>query len=683
MSKDVLNLNIRTIFFEDDNKYIIPIYQRNYAWTYKQISQLIRDVADYRLKNNDHYYIGTLVTYKKGECLYEVIDGQQRLTTLTLLLDVLKANNNKIDFFKYKNILAFESRKDSSDTLDMFYTKPLANVEEYKTEIVNGFKDCKKALKTILKEVQLTEEDFFNYLFEKVIIFRVEVPADTDLNHYFEIMNNRGEQLEKHEILKSYFLDAFVDDNTQDKDSSYAFSQIWEKCEVMEEYIQMQFDTDSSKPEKDIRSKIFGTDTTKETRWNHLQNQEKVFDALRIPPELTTDSSDEPSIKDVYDNPLAFDFGLVNPDSNKKKTRFNSVVTFPNFLLIVLRIYTQNNSIALDDKNLIDNFKKYTDKKDSEFSKGFIYCLLRCKYLFDKYIIKRDNTTDSWSLKRLYMTSESTNYKMVFSYSEQEEDDDDTELANIGKRITQILSMFHVSQPSQGYKYWIYAALKYLYYDENKNIRQEESINAKEYLSFLEELAKAYFFDRYVSAKPSNFDTIIDDNNCVSKNNAYQLHNLTYDAEVENFVFNYLDYLLWVDYISPERKYFGKKVKNENGSELVLPTIDDGNIRKYEFGFHSSVEHYYPQHPIDNPDVTVPNVDNFGNLCLISGSKNSRLSNHLPLAKKDFYIHAGIDSIKQRVMMEYKTWSENEIDEHGFIMEQILLEQKRTDTKFY
>ena len=41
------------------------------------------------------------------------------------------------------------------------------------------------------------------YLFEKVVIVRFQVPKDTDLNHYFEIMNSRGEQLEKHEILKS------------------------------------------------------------------------------------------------------------------------------------------------------------------------------------------------------------------------------------------------------------------------------------------------------------------------------------------------------------------------------------------------------------------------------------------------------------------------------------------------
>lgn len=72
-------------------------------------------------------------------------------------------------------------------------------------------------------------------------------------------------------------------------------------------------------------------------------------------------------------------------------------------------------------------------------------------------------------------------------------------------------------------------------------------------------------------------------------------------------------------------------------------------------------------------------LDNFGNLCLISGSKNSRLSNFMPAAKKDYYTGSPtIDSIKQRIMMEYDDWDinggncKNEIEEHGNKMIDIL-----------
>ena len=59
-------------------------------------------------------------------------------------------------------------------------------------------------------------QDFADYLFSHVQIIKVEVPPDTDLNHYFEIMNNRGEQLEKHEILKAQMmsvLNTITDEN--------------------------------------------------------------------------------------------------------------------------------------------------------------------------------------------------------------------------------------------------------------------------------------------------------------------------------------------------------------------------------------------------------------------------------------------------------------------------------------
>jgi uncharacterized protein with ParB-like and HNH nuclease domain len=60
---------------------------------------------------------------------------------------------------------------------------------------------------------KLSIDEFCNYFFEKVTILRILVPEDTDLNHYFEIMNSRGEQLEKHEILKAKMLEVLEDDN--------------------------------------------------------------------------------------------------------------------------------------------------------------------------------------------------------------------------------------------------------------------------------------------------------------------------------------------------------------------------------------------------------------------------------------------------------------------------------------
>lgn len=73
----------KTIF--SGNNYIIPLYQRAFAWSDKEISQLIDDVYGFAAEN---YYIGSLVVKSRKEG-YEVIDGQQRLTALYLLLNYL------------------------------------------------------------------------------------------------------------------------------------------------------------------------------------------------------------------------------------------------------------------------------------------------------------------------------------------------------------------------------------------------------------------------------------------------------------------------------------------------------------------------------------------------------------------------------------------------------------------
>lgn len=87
-----------------------------------------------------------------------------------------------------------------------------------------------------------------------------------------------------------------------------------------------------------------------------------------------------------------------------------------------------------------------------------------------------------------------------------------------------------------------------------------------------------------------------------------------------------------------------------------------GKAGSFSFTNRSSVEHYYPQNPMDGeafgqPSELPEGVDTFGNLCLISHNQNSRLSNFMPEAKKDFYKRAkSTESLKQAIMMSYKSW---------------------------
>ena len=136
-------LTVSQLLKED---YIIPLYQRNFAWTYDEIEQLIVDVADACVEKKDAYYIGTLVVDADNK----IIDGQQRTTALTLIALVLK----KYDKYDSDRIhLTFEARKASDETLEELLKYVKKSNEEVKFDSSNelsiGFNNAVRALKKV------------------------------------------------------------------------------------------------------------------------------------------------------------------------------------------------------------------------------------------------------------------------------------------------------------------------------------------------------------------------------------------------------------------------------------------------------------------------------------------------------------------------------------------------------
>ena len=636
--------NIKELFSSDD--YVIPIYQRNYEWGEPQITQLIQDIVDYIVKDNNRYYIGSLIAYERkleGGVIYETIDGQQRLTTLTILLSVIKKEYPSIELSWYKKLnLSFDSRIIASNTLSYLFNGESLDNKECNVPIQQGYYDVKKSLAKILADNKLTIKNFCEYFFEKVTILRVLVPEDTDLNHYFEIMNSRGEQLEKHEILKAKMLEILEDDNLK-----YAFNLIWEATSNMEKYVQYGFSVAQ-------RDELFGKND-----WNNLVGKEDVYQKLQIPTANQT-TEETLTIRELLTK-TAEPISDNSSTTDESPERFNTIINFANFLLHILRIQTKSD-VPLDDKRLLELFEPFLKK---DFVKEFGYNLLKGKFFFDKYIIKREFTkgTDHWSLKKLKRyDGNKVSYVNTFDADDKETND------GTNREILMLLSMFHVSNPTLVYKHWLNASLKFVFEYSGSDL-------ANDYKTYLENLAKAFLNDRYLADEPKDFFEIIYKNNGEQKNSTtdIDLNKLNQGTAVENFIFNYLDYLLWQDYRTTQN-YF--KIESD-------VAFSDNRIKDFEYTFRSSVEHYYPQNPIDeNFKLKEPDdvwLNNFGNLCLISGSKNSRLSNFMPAAKKDYYTGSPtIDSIKQRIMMEYEQWDTNgsnninEIEEHSIKMIELL-----------
>ena len=120
------------------------------------------------------YYIGTLVTYKRDENIFEVIDGQQRLTTIYIILRALGIET-------IANCLTYSARKASAMTIE----KMPKFGEEKDQGIVDGFNYAKEAIKDIVGKEKVNIEAFKDFFLNKVHIIHYRVPKDVDLNHYF------------------------------------------------------------------------------------------------------------------------------------------------------------------------------------------------------------------------------------------------------------------------------------------------------------------------------------------------------------------------------------------------------------------------------------------------------------------------------------------------------------------
>ena len=646
-----------------NDSYIIPMYQRNYAWEEGEITQLIQDVVDYQKEHpNSPYYIGTLVVHRREDGKYETIDGQQRLTTLTLLAAGLK--KQKVDVINFKwpeqpNI-TFENRENSRLTFEAIFKETPNNIakDSINPALFNGYQIIERELPKLLKQHHVDRAAFATYLLNNVQIMRVEVPHDTDLNHYFEIMNSRGEQLEKHEVLKANLLSVLengIDDVEEKAKSKACLYLIWEACANMERYVQAGFSLEQ-------RNAVFGAKD-----WCSLSA--KSFDDLvtKLNPTQKSGGAEykadpdfqSPTLSEIINSSIAPD------DKEKEKNedapqRFNSVINFPNFLLQVLRIYlnalkcgsssTSIVEVPLDDKRLLGIFQEHLlqgDQNNVERVKRFAFALLRCKYLYDHYVIKREfiKDKDGWSLKRYKWNDSNKAASYVNTFGAEEESSAEN------RTVLMLLAAFHVSTPSQAYKHWLSGAVNWLY-------QQNQPIRVESYRSALELLAKAFMRDRFlVTTDKKEYSEIIYANQGQPKSDCpdykTMVECLSYGEIENNFVFNYLDYLLW------------KQKK-------------DARITNFEFTFRSSVEHFYPQHPFDgHPKWREEPLNAFGNLCLISHSKNSRLSNNTPQAKRDHYAQGLIDSIKQYLMMKAmekgNRWSQDTMWEHQNEMVDVII----------
>ena len=230
-----------------NKKYSVNYYQREYRWGRKQIEQLIDDLTisfgdsfDRNkavelddIENFDYYYMGTIIVTGNQD-VKSIIDGQQRLTSMTLLMIALNNLHKKYA----DNGVGFQ------DLTPLIYSSRLnkksfnINVPEwnacldalFKNEVFNA-SDAVESVQNICKRYNdLIEllEDYFDgdgdkialfaaWLIYKIIFIKITTPSEQDAHKVFVSMNDRGLSLNTSEMLKGYLLSEIKDDAQRNK----------------------------------------------------------------------------------------------------------------------------------------------------------------------------------------------------------------------------------------------------------------------------------------------------------------------------------------------------------------------------------------------------------------------------------------------------------------------------------
>lgn len=619
-------LSIDQIYNGERAIYEVPIYQRNYAWEKDEIAALIQDVFDAYTDKKDAYFVGTLVSFNKGEQVYEVIDGQQRLTTINLVLNALNIN--------LQNKLTYRARKKSNDTIQSI---PDFEIDETDTGIVQGFKYVNESISDKIDKNEL--EGFKNYFLHKVFLIHYQVPKDIDLNHYFEIMNSRGEQLEKHEIIKASLIKEL---NKEDKAK---FNLLWEYCSEMNVYIQQKYRCEL----------IFGKSLCEFniSSFDELPNEEDSLSSKKIIDLINSNVPEKQQVK---------------PD---KIDTFQPIIDFPNFLLIVLKftmIKTPNfspNSFTLDDKELLNEFKKVNINKTFVMEYGFN--LLKAKYFLDNYIVHHSNEEDSivsnpWKLQQWHKDGKNEMLKTLDGTSVYQ------------NKLMQLLSMFEVSFTARQRKNYLFYVIMYLFNNEKNDI--------KSYYEFVSKLAEKYFRDVYLDPKklnqintpnPGSFDeTMLINNelNVESLNNDLNFSAIYGDGTSRSkgiplFIFNYLDFKLWNEYVDTlkgEEKKETDTIRINFFNKLGCRDFGLNVFKQFYFSrTRRSLEHFFATANIEktNGALNVNQINCLGNYAMIGSEANSSGSNWSPKSKLNHYLDSSgkikqvsVASIKFMVMMQ-------------------------------
>lgn len=628
-----------------DKSFEIPPYQRLYAWGETEINTLLDDMKKAYNDNKKEYFIGNITTSidKDDKDKFVLIDGQQRLTTLWFIGFYLASQNcpNWKEFIMQGEnlriampirdneesalkalagkIADFKSENDSNKKLSNFLP---SNIHE---KIKEAFECIESWFENIEKIKENEIKDFAQYIYTKVCFVFVTLAENTDLNRFFVRMNNRGKQLEKHEILKARILHK-IDESERDQ-----YAKIWNLCSDMDKYIFLNSESETYQVESIIDFPTFLLHCYKLWIAKKCKNKDN-----EIPKEVTITKDKLLDIMwDAKDERNKHDYLLIKRDKQDCK----------EFIIDMLRYRVLFDSFVIKftaktDKDINDKESSYKIKRLDSNGKYIVDSGLKDLEMVQNYLrVARRGTNQNYE----HWLTDFLRF-LVDNKDEQEIN----EIKNFG-------IMRNFLEQNNEIKNKLIPPQCLIKQKDDSNDQTKQNPLARKLIEFLEKMDTRRICE--VNIKDKKIEDISKD---------FLAEHLSHGTATPHYWFYRLEYYLW------------KWGKDDNGKNLVMFENEKSKIYNTELGesknkvafkdiftknlFHfrilGSIEHFSarqrkePRKQWDKD--TLDELDAFGNLALISQNLNSSLSNELENSKKDEVINqlkrGRLESLKYFIM---------------------------------
>lgn len=665
----------------------IPPYQRLYAWGEMEINTLLDDMKkaceldkkDGKVEDKKEYFIGNITTSIKSENeqkIYVLIDGQQRLTTLWFIGFYLASQNcpNWKEFIMQgENLrIAMPIRDNEENAL----TKLAKNIngKENLAQSLQGYGvyqniiDAFKCIESWFVNGNGKNIDLANFakdIYENICFVFVTLAQNTDLNRFFVRMNNRGKQLEKHEILKARVLGeirkVYDKNNKLKQDESdeiwKKYAKIWDLCSDMDKYIFQ-----SASDRSILKSKSQNENSAESSNNNDsLVKIADIVEKYKIPEANKSKEKDSPSkVESIIDFPTFLLHCYKLWVAKKFGDKANKITISKDKLLEIMWENKDSDKKEILCDEFIFDSKNGANEKAKQNCKEFIIDMLHYRVLFDYFVIKNTLGDDGFAIMRFYESNGSYQPK-----------------AKSFENLAMIQNYLRVARQGerQNYHHWLTPFLKFL----DKHIRLDMNLalddtkefkfddfkdNAEKIANQFSNINKCEGREKVLVRFLENLDTklathqlgenneknLLDATNSVLKDLKVGLNDdeqklaenfsnlekwdfLNGGTATPHYWFYRLEYYLW-KWGSQKDKINNDKIKNifAKFDSLEFPNGDKFKFEKILSVFYfrnlNSVEHIETQSNFRKEyKWTEENIDNFGNLALISPAFNSQLSN--------------------------------------------------------